>query len=81
MKTLKRLCSAIALTFVLSFAAFADCPVPGDVNTPPCTAAQINPDDPVVSADASVSFTSSSADASEISEATIDLLLSAMSLF
>ncbi len=46
MKALKRIGAAIALTFVLAFAAFADClpPVPGEVNAPPCLGAQITPD-------------------------------------
>ena len=80
MKILKRLGAAIALTLLLSFAAFADCqpPVPGQVNTPPCSGAQITPDDPVVSPEPSVSSTSS---VIEISITTLDVLLSALSLF
>jgi hypothetical protein len=82
MKTLNRLGSAIALTFVLAFAAFADCqpPVPGQVDTPPCSSAQITPDDPVGSAEPRESSTSSSVGV-EISVTTIDVLLSALSLF
>ena len=82
MQTLKRLGAAIALTFVFAFAAFADCPppVPGEVNTPPCTSAQITPDDPAVSAEPSASSTSSSAGV-EISVTTFDVLLSALSIF
>ncbi len=82
MKTLKRLGSAIALTFVLTFAAFADCqpPVPGQVDTPPCSSAQITPDDPVASAEPSESVTSNSA-AVEVSVTTLDVLLSALSIF
>ena len=81
MKTLKRLSAAIALTFVFAFAAFADCqpPAPGEMNTPPCTAAQITPDDPVASAEPSLSTSSSAV--VEISAATLDVLLSALSLF
>ena len=80
MKTLNRLGSAIALTFVLAFAAFADCqpPVPGQVDTPPCSSAQITPDDPVASAEPRESSTSS---VIEISVTTLDVLLSALSLF
>ena len=83
MKILKRLGAAIALTLHLSFAAFADCqpPVPGEVNTPPCSGAQITPDDPVVSPEPSVSSTSSAPNVIEISITTIDVLLSALSLF
>ena len=83
MKTLKKMGSALALTCILAFAAFADCPppVPGDMNTPPCTTAQITPDDPVASAEPSESSASSSAALVEISESAIDVLLSALSIF
>jgi len=82
MKTLKRLIGVIALTLMFAFAAFADCvpPAPGEVSSPPCTAAQITPDDPVASAEPSDSVTSNSA-AVEISVTTIDVLLSALSIF
>ena len=80
MKTLKRLGVAIALTFVFAFAAFADClpPVPGEMNTAPCLGAQITPDDPVASAEPSESSTSG---VIEISVTTLDVLLSALSIF
>ncbi len=83
MKILKRLGAAIALTLLLSFAAFADCqpPVPGEVNTPPCLGAQITPDDPVASAEPSESSISSASNVIEISVATLDVLLSALSIF
>ena len=46
MTNLKRLGAVIALTLALSLAAFADCPVPGIMNGPPCIdAAQLSPDD------------------------------------
>jgi len=79
MKALKRIGAAIALTFVLAFAAFADClpPVPGEVNAPPCLGAQITPDDPVASAEPNASSTSS---VTEIS-VTLDVLLTALSIF
>ena len=79
MKTLKRLGSASALTLVFAFAAFADCPppVPGEVNTP-CSSAQISPDDPVALTEPSASSTSS---VIEISVTTLNVLLSALSLF
>ena len=82
MKILKRLGAAIALTLLLSFAAFADCqpPVPGQVDTPPCSSAQITPDDPVVSTEPSASVTSNSAGV-EISVTTLDVLLTALSIF
>ena len=80
MKTLKRLGAAIALTFVLAFAALADCPlpVPGEVNTPPCSSAQITPDDPVVPTEPSASSISS---VIEISVTTLDVFLSVLSIF
>ena len=79
MKSLKRLGAATTLTFALALAAFADCvpPVPGGVMFPPCSAAQITPDDPVTSAEPSTSSTSS---VIEISVTTLDVLLSALSL-
>ena len=83
MKTLKRLVGVIALTFVFAFAALADCvpPNPGEVNSPPCSAAQITPDDPVASAEPSDSSTSSASNVIEISVTTLDVLLDALSLF
>jgi len=80
MQNLKRLGAAIALTFVFAFTAFADCepPIPGQVNTPPCSGAQMTPDDPVASAEPSASSTSS---VIEISVTTLDVLLSALSIF
>ena len=82
MKTLKRLVVVIALTFVFAFAAFADCvpPAPGEVSAPPCSGAQITPDDPVASAEPSESVTSNSA-VVEISVTTLDVLLSALAIF
>ena len=83
MKTLKRLGAAIALMLVFAFAAFADClpPEPGQVNTPPCSGAQITPDDPAASAEPSELSTSSAPNVIEISVTTLDVLLSALSLF
>ena len=83
MKTLKMLVGVIALTFMFAFAAFADCvpPNPGEVQAPPCSAAQTTPDDPAASAEPSDSSTSSSAGVIEISVTTFDVLLSALSLF
>ena len=80
MMTLKRLGAAIALTFVLAFAALADClpPEPGIMSTPPCLGAQITPDDPVASAEPRESSTSS---VIEISVTTLDVFLSVLSIF
>ncbi|PYS67986.1 MAG: hypothetical protein DMF69_21490 [Acidobacteria bacterium] len=47
MTNLKRLGAAVVLTLGLTLAAYADCPVPGIMNGPPCvSAAQPPPDDP-----------------------------------
>ena len=83
MKTLKRLVGVIALTFAFAFAAYADClpPEPGTMNSPPCSGAQITPDDPVSSAETSQSSASNSSAAVEISVTTLDVLLSALSIF
>ena len=83
MKTFKRLGSAIALTVVFAFAAFADCPppVPGIMDTPPCSSAQITPDDPVTPAQPGESSISTAPNVVEISATTIDVLLSALSIF
>ena len=83
MKTLKGLAGVIALTFAFAFAAFADClpPEPGTMNSPPCSSAQITPDDPVASAEPSQSSTSSAPNVIEISVNTLDVLLSALSIF
>jgi len=82
MKTLKRLGAAIALTLVFAFAAFSDClpPDPGIMNAPPCLGAQITPDDPAASAEPSAS-SSIAPNVIEISVTTLDVLLSALSIF
>ena len=46
MTNLRRLGAAVLLTCALGLTAFADCPIPGQIGTPPCTsAAQTAPDD------------------------------------
>ena len=83
MKTLKTLVGVIALTLMFAFTAFADCspPDPGIMNAPPCLGAQTTPDDPVASAEPSASSTSSVPNVIEISVTTLDVLLSALSIF
>jgi len=83
MKTLKILVGVIVLTFMFAFAAFADCvpPAPGEMQSPPCSGAQITPDDPVASAEPSASSTSSAPTVIEVSMTTLDVLLSALSIF
>ena len=80
MKTLKRLAAAIALTFVFAFAAFADCP-PGEMGTPACSSAQITPDDPAAPGEIQTPPASNAETAFTISDATIVVLLSALSVF
>jgi hypothetical protein len=81
MKTLKSLCAAIALTFVFAFTVFADCvpPAPGEMNSPPCIAAQITPDDPAVPGQTSTPLNAETA--FTISAAALDVLLGALSIF
>ncbi len=84
MKTLKRLGAAIALTFVFAFGAFAECvpPLPGEMNAPPCIGTQITPDDP--SAPGETSTPPNTEDVftiSDAADATVDLLLSVLSIF
>ncbi len=83
MKNLKRLSAAIALTFALALAAFADCvpPAPGEMLTPPCSVAQQTPDDPTTPGDILTPPASNSENVFTISEATLNVLLSALSLF
>jgi hypothetical protein len=46
MTNLKKLGAAIVLLLAFGLTAFADCPIPGQIETPPCTsAAQTAPDD------------------------------------
>jgi len=47
MKNLKKLLVAITLTLIIAGTALADCPapVPGEMNTPPCTGSQQFVDD------------------------------------
>ncbi len=81
MKTLKSLGAAIVLTFAFAFAVFADCvpPAPGEMNSPPCVAVQITPDDPAVPGETSTP--PNTEDVFTISEAAVDLLLGALSIF
>jgi len=81
MKMLKSLCAAITLTFAFAFAASADCvpPAPGELTSPPCAAAQIIPDDPAVAGETSTP--PNDENAFTISEAALDVLLGALSIF
>ncbi len=76
MTTLRNLVGVIALTVVFAFTAFAECVPPGEVSAPPCSSAQITPDDPVASTEPS-----DSSNVIEISVTTLDVLLGALSIF
>lgn len=85
MKNLKLLGISVTLLGVLSMTAFAGdtssppC-VPGDTSSPPCAMAQITPDEPETSTD-TVSAASAAEPTYLISEVTVDLLQSVLSLF
>ncbi len=89
MKNLKRLSAAVALTFVLGAVAFAGeipsgpCapPAPGEMNAPPCAAAQMTPDASVAPGETSSPPTSNAGDASLVTEVALDLLQSMLSIF
>ncbi len=83
MKSLKRLGAAITLTFALALAVFADCvpPAPGEVLMPPCSVARQTPDDPTAPGEILTPPASNVENAFTISDATIGILLSALSLF
>ena len=83
MKSLKRLGAATTLTFALALAAFADCvpPAPGEVLTPPCSVAQITPDDPSAPGETQTPPASNTEIVFTISDAMIGILLSALSVF
>ena len=83
MKSLKRLSAAITLTFALALAVFADCvpPAPGEILMPPCSVAQKTPDDPTTPGEILTPPASNAENEFTISDATMNVLLSALSLF
>ena len=83
MKSLTKLGGAIALTLALAFTALADClpPVPGQIDTPPCSVAQKTPDDPTAPGEILTPPASNVENAFTISDATIGILLTALSVF
>jgi hypothetical protein len=82
MKIFKGLAVVVALTFVLGISASAQTQcAPGDVPTPPCAVAQIASDDAVGTDQTSAAPATSTQDVFTFSEATIDVLLSALSVF
>ena len=77
MKNLKRLGATATLTFMLSLPVLGDCPppVPGQIETPPCTGASITPDDSAAPGEVSAPPASNEGDLLSAAEAAIDLLL------
>ena len=73
MKTLKRLGAGVVLVLVLGAAAFANCPVPGETSTPPCTVAQPT-DDSTATGETSSTPTADSVDIVSIGEILFDML-------
>lgn len=77
MKTLKRLCVAIALTLTIALSAFAgeipSPPAPGETQAPPCACGQMTLDE---SGD-----TSSAANEYSVSDAALELVQQLLALF
>lgn len=79
MKSLKRLSTAVVLTFVLGVSVFAGdintppC-APGDISTPPC-AAQMAPDESTAPGQTDTPPASNPVDILSVVEATMNLLL------
>jgi hypothetical protein len=82
MKTLKTLAMTVSLLLVVASTAFADCPtpVPGEMQTPPCTSTLITPDDPFTPGETSTPSQTAD-DVVTISETAMSFLLSALPLF
>ena len=82
MKSIKRLTLVVAFVLVASLAAFGDCPVPGEIQTPPCTGvSQPAPADPAEEASTTEVTTSAQTPDDVYSVNTVDLLLSVLQLF
>jgi hypothetical protein len=83
MKNLKRIGLCVTLVCVLATVAFADdsqC-APGTVNSPPCAAAQVTPDDSVSPGDTNSPPASNAGDAASVTKLAVDLLQSVLLLF
>jgi len=82
MRTVKGLALGMALMLTLALSASAQtqqCPPPGEIPTPPCSAAQVVPEDSGASGE--ITSPLSPEDVLTISETTLGVLLSALSLF
>ena len=83
MKNLRRLGLAFVLTFVLVVSAFAGetptgpCaqPAPGEIQTPPCTAALLSPDGSAAAGDILTPPASNTVDILSVVDAAMNLLL------
>ncbi len=83
MKNLKTIGLCVTLVCVLATVAFADgsqC-APGTVNSPPCAAAQVTPNDSVAPGDTNSPPASNAGEAASVTELAVDLLQSVLLLF
>ena len=82
MRSLKMLGATVTLTLAFTLTTFGDCPqpIPGDILTPPCTSAAKAPDETAAPGETYVPSASNAEDAFTISDATIGILLSALSI-
>lgn len=72
MNSLKKCVVALGLILMIAATTLAECPNPGEVNSPPCGAAQLTPDDP------SVQTTATTTISSEVELFTVDALITAL---
>jgi len=78
MKNLRSLGAAVALTFTVAVATFADCEplVPGQIPTPPCAVAQMTtPNDSSAPGQTEMPLASTAVDALSVAELAINMLL------
>ena len=76
MKNLRKLSGVVALTLILGVAALADCPIPGQIPTPPCSAAPGQLETPPESTDPGIIHTPGAA--YSVAQFTITLLENAL---
>ncbi len=80
MTNFKGMTAAIAMTLALGISAFADCPArDGIIQSPPCAATQLLSDESATQTDVQTTLTEESA--ISLTEATIDVLQSLLTIF